>query len=618
MQYSRRIIVPSSKIPSPRLGRRPCRPAPTHVDSENVSRSLVVRRGLPDRLIATVRQASPSTKPPLDGRRDPCPRGVVRPQNPSPPASGTAPASPRAAPRRRWPSDEDPRPAQAPARLRRRAGRDPRGPPPAAPARRVRRHHPPPDRPHPDAALVAVLVLLGVITVIEVDNYRTAAASARAVTLALAVQDLVQELQTERGLTAGLLGGNVGFRDELGAGPQAGRRPARRGRGPGRRPAASAQDRVAAARARSWTAWPAVRAGTDAGAADRAADLHLLHRPDRRADQRRLRPGQLRRPGAAPRRRRPAGARRRQGEHRPGARVPQRRLLRRRLQAAASSSSSPRCARPRTRRSPRFDRLRHRHPARRRRTTSSAPAPRAGRRLLRAGRARAPATAGNLQVNPQSWWSALTTVLDDLRQLQQHVGSVIQARAATLQDQATRRMAVLLGAGAALLRRLGLPGHGWRPARSPGRWPRWPPRPTGWPASGCRRRCAGRRPATTDAPPPTGAGPGRRQRRDPAGRRRAGPGAGHRLQPGDRAGDAAPQHHRVAGQPRPPQPEPAPPPARLHHQPGTGGGGPDRRWPTCSSSTTWPPACAATRRACWCWSARPARGSGRSRCRSPT
>ena len=79
----------------------------------------------------------------------------------------------------------------------------------------------------------------------------------------------MQELQTERGLTAGLLGGNVGFRAELGAGPQARRRPARRGGGSGR---------VAAAWPR--TGWPprsaqldglaGVRAGTDAGAADRA------------------------------------------------------------------------------------------------------------------------------------------------------------------------------------------------------------------------------------------------------------------------------------------------------------------------------------------------------------
>jgi len=45
-----------------------------------------------------------------------------------------------------------------------------------------------------------------------------------------------------------------------------------------------------------------------------------------------------------------------------------------------------------------------------------------------------------------TWWSSQTTVLDDMLQLQQHVGSVIRARAATLQDEATQRMALLIGA----------------------------------------------------------------------------------------------------------------------------------------------------------------------------
>ena len=77
--------------------------------------------------------------------------------------------------------------------------------------------------------VAAVLVLLGVITVIEGGAYRTAGASARAVTLVLSVQDLVQELQTERGLTAGLLGGNAGFPGRTRPGPRPGRRPPRRG-----------------------------------------------------------------------------------------------------------------------------------------------------------------------------------------------------------------------------------------------------------------------------------------------------------------------------------------------------------------------------------------------------
>jgi len=47
-------------------------------------------------------------------------------------------------------------------------------------------------------------------------------------------------------------------------------------------------------------------------------------------------------------------------------------------------------------------------------------------------------------VNPQSWWSGMTTVLDDLRQLQQHLGSQIQGRAHELQQGAGQRIAGLL------------------------------------------------------------------------------------------------------------------------------------------------------------------------------
>ena len=111
--------------------------------------------------------------------------------------------------------------------------------------------------------VAAVLVLLGVITVIEVDDYRTADASANAVTLVLAVQDLVQELQTERGLTAGLLGGNAGFRAELA--------PARKRVDDQRArveqliaDGGTVQDRVATA-VRQLDGLAGVRAGTDTG-----------------------------------------------------------------------------------------------------------------------------------------------------------------------------------------------------------------------------------------------------------------------------------------------------------------------------------------------------------------
>ena len=81
--------------------------------------------------------------------------------------------------------------------------------------------------------------------------------------------------------------------------------------------------------------------------------------------------------------------------------------------------------------------------------------------------------------------------------------------------------------------------------------------------------------------PPDPRHPGRRGRRDPRGRadhgedqgrgqpggRRAVEGAVERRRPRRRAGRAPPQHLRLVHQPRPPQPEPAQPPARLHHRP---------------------------------------------------
>ena len=63
--------------------------------------------------------------------------------------------------------------------------------------------------------VATTLVLLTIVAVGEVANYREASATARAVTINVAVQELVQDLQTERGLTAGYLGGNEGFKDEL-------------------------------------------------------------------------------------------------------------------------------------------------------------------------------------------------------------------------------------------------------------------------------------------------------------------------------------------------------------------------------------------------------------------
>ncbi|GAB6902857.1 sensor histidine kinase [Kineosporia succinea] len=50
----------------------------------------------------------------------------------------------------------------------------------------------------------------------------------------------------------------------------------------------------------------------------------------------------------------------------------------------------------------------------------------------------------HLNVNPQSWWSGMGTLLDDANQLEQHVGSQIQLRAHDLQTAAARRIGLLV------------------------------------------------------------------------------------------------------------------------------------------------------------------------------
>ena len=288
--------------------------------------------------------------------------------------------------------------------------------------------------------VAAVLALLGVITVIEVGDYRTADSSARAVTLVLSVQDLVQELQNERGLTAGLLGGNVGFRAELAPARQRvdeKRTAVERLVGDG----GAVEDRVAAA-VRRLDGLAGVRAGTDTGAAGRAptfgfytgriADLtNVDYGLDSSADTR-LRRGvaTLQALGDA----KEATAQERAflngvfsaSGFQPGEFL-QFATMRATKDAALAS----------------FQRY------------ATRTQQQAKDYVLNTGAAQTAAyfeqvalAAGDgryLQVNPQSWWSALTTVLDDMLRLQQHVGSVIQARAQTLQNQATGRMGVLLG-----------------------------------------------------------------------------------------------------------------------------------------------------------------------------
>jgi signal transduction histidine kinase len=63
--------------------------------------------------------------------------------------------------------------------------------------------------------LVAMVLLLGFFSAGEISSYRAAAATEDRVTVILALQSLVQELQNERGVTVAVLAGNAEFRAEL-------------------------------------------------------------------------------------------------------------------------------------------------------------------------------------------------------------------------------------------------------------------------------------------------------------------------------------------------------------------------------------------------------------------
>ncbi|WP_345138690.1 sensor histidine kinase [Dactylosporangium darangshiense] len=63
--------------------------------------------------------------------------------------------------------------------------------------------------------MVAVLLLLGVVVAGDYADYRAARQITDQVPLVLEVQTLAQQLQEERGLTTGLLGGNVSFKPEM-------------------------------------------------------------------------------------------------------------------------------------------------------------------------------------------------------------------------------------------------------------------------------------------------------------------------------------------------------------------------------------------------------------------
>ncbi|HEY0002451.1 MAG TPA: nitrate- and nitrite sensing domain-containing protein, partial [Actinoplanes sp.] len=287
--------------------------------------------------------------------------------------------------------------------------------------------------------VAAVLVLLAVIAVTEGDGYRRAAASARAVTLVLAVQDLVQELQTERGLAAGLLGGNAGFRAELGPARQRVDRQRDRLEQLAGRTGGSPGVRVTGA-IRELDGLSGVRVGTDSGAAGRQSAfgyyterIDRLSRLDLGLDS-----------AADPALRRGATALQALGTATES--MAQERAFLNGVFSAGGFGGGEfvQFVAMRSAKSAALAAFARSADATQRAAADYVLGTGAGRVAdyfeqvaLGAGDGRV------LVVNPQTWWSALTTVLDDMLRLQQHVGSVIRVRAAELRDQAARRMGAL-------------------------------------------------------------------------------------------------------------------------------------------------------------------------------
>lgn len=289
--------------------------------------------------------------------------------------------------------------------------------------------------------VATTLVLLTIVAVGEIDNYRTASATAQAVTIDLAVQELIQGLQTERGLASGLLGGNDGFQTEL----QRARNDVDLRREAVDRLTADGGDvaqRVAVA-VRELDGLTSVRAGTDTGSGkqvptfqfytERITQLgNLDFNLDNTGDEE-LRRGAVALEALSEVKEAMAQERAflngvfsasgfKRGEFL--------QFVTMRATKDAALATFDRYADQASRTSRDY-------------VMTTGAAQEAGyfeRLALQSGDGK------YLQVNPQSWWSAHTTVLDDMLQLEHHVGSVISVRAATLEDDASTRMGVLLGA----------------------------------------------------------------------------------------------------------------------------------------------------------------------------
>ncbi|MFI7585717.1 nitrate- and nitrite sensing domain-containing protein [Spongisporangium articulatum] len=289
---------------------------------------------------------------------------------------------------------------------------------------------------------LVVLLLLGFIAAGQVGDFRSSQRTARSVDVALALQDLTHQLQTERGITAAVLGGNAAFRDELA--------PARskvdeqlsvvrRTAGTDADPAVSGRVGTALA---ALDRLATVRRSVDAGKAGRQATFSYFTARIAALTQVDVGLGD-----ASDAQLRGGVATLQALQDLTEAMAQERAFLNGVFSAGGFGAGEyVQFADMRAQKQAALARFEQLAPADDRESLDF---------VLSTGAARvmdafedvavAAADGRHITVNPQSWWSGLTTVLDDLGQLQEHVGSTIQQRAATVQQLAALRLGGLVG-----------------------------------------------------------------------------------------------------------------------------------------------------------------------------
>jgi signal transduction histidine kinase len=286
---------------------------------------------------------------------------------------------------------------------------------------------------------VAMLVLLTVVVAGDIGQYRAASGTAAAATLALSTQDLVQELQEERGLTSGLLGGDVGFRADLP--PERVRVDRERARLSQAAPSTVTGAAAVRAALGGLGDLDTLRARIDAGKVNRAAAFGYF--TDRVAALGSVDFGLDR--SVDPVLRKASAVLKAQADLREAV-AQERAYLNGVFSAGGFKTGEYRqFAGIRASREEAQNRFfRFATPAQRDRFVSVLDTGATSEGLVFEAVALNSTEGRTLLVDPQSWWSALTTVLDGVREVQQSVGADIRYRAGELRAEASRRLGLLL------------------------------------------------------------------------------------------------------------------------------------------------------------------------------